>query len=78
MTRDDEVCLSLGREVVRMIHDLRNVSRGETGYCRRCLTFPGGAVHLLLANDPALADLMEAAARRAYDVITAIPPSQTD
>lgn len=75
MTRDDEVCLKLGREIVRMIRDVRSVAGNETGYARRKFTFPGGGVHVLIANDSELADLMELAASGKYNVQTAVPPS---
>jgi hypothetical protein len=70
--------LSLGREIVRMIHDIRRVSKNETAYARRKFTFPGGEVHLLLANESQVADLMEASVSREYDVKSATPPSQTN
>lgn len=76
MTKDDEVCLKLGREVVRMIHDVRKASGDETGYARRHITFPGGDVHMLIVNDGALANLMEAAADKNYNVISTTPPSK--
>jgi hypothetical protein len=78
MTRDDETFLKLGKEVVRMIQDLRQVSGGETGYTRRCLTFPGGEVHVILANSPQLTDLFETVVAGEYNVESAIPPSRAD
>lgn len=75
MSRDDEQCLKLGREIVRMIADVRKVTQGETGYARRKLTFPGGEVHVLIANDTKLADLFEKAAAASYHIANAIPPS---
>ncbi len=77
MSKDDEVCLELGREMVRMIHEVRNVAHGDAGYARRTFSFPGGAVILLLANTSELADLMEEPVRRKYRVKTVTPPSQT-
>lgn len=79
MTRDDEVCLKLGREVVRMIHDLRKrVPAGDTGYGRRKFTFPGGEVQLILAADSELADCMENAAAATYDVQSVTPTSEVN
>ena len=78
MTKDEEQCLKLGQEVVRMIRDLENVTKGETGYARRNLTFPGGKVYMLIANNPKLADSMEAAATTHYNVESVRPPSTMD
>lgn len=75
MSHDDEVCLKLGREIVRMIRDLR-VAGADAGYGRRKFTFPGGEVHVVIANDAKLADLFEAAASRDYAIETVTPPSQ--
>ncbi len=75
MTHDDEQCLALGRMIVRMIRDLRVVGNDE-GYARRKVTFPGGEVHVLIANSTELADAMEAGARTKYNVTDATPPSQ--
>jgi hypothetical protein len=75
MTRDDEACLKLGREVSRILSDLRKVAGDETGYARRRITFPGGAVDLFLVNDPKLGDAFEAAASAGYTVHTVVPPS---
>lgn len=76
MTHDDEVCLKLGREVVRMIHDVRKVSQGDTAYTRRTFTFPGGEVEILIVNDSKLADLFDAAADDRYHVQPVASPSQ--
>ncbi len=76
MTPDDEQCLKLGREVVRMIRHLMQAGQGETAYARRCLTFPGGEVYLLLANDPTLADVMDKAAASTFQVENVTPPSE--
>ena len=76
MTHDEEVCLKLGQEVVRMIHDVRRVTQGETGYARRTFTYPGGEVVLLITNDPSLADVWEDAATQRYVIQTAMPPSK--
>lgn len=76
MTADEEQFLKIGREVVRMIHDLRSASGQTRGYARRKFTFPGGEVHLLIANEKRLADLFDAVAAGVYDVAEATPPSQ--
>jgi hypothetical protein len=75
MTHDDEQCLNLGRMVVRMIRDLQ-IAGNDAGYGRQTVTFPGGEMHVILANSAELADAMEAAAREKYDVKDATPPSQ--
>jgi len=76
MMRDDEVCLKLGREIVRMIRELQKATNAETGYTRREFTYPGGAVNLLIVNDPKVADVMEAAVQEKYKVEDQVPPSQ--
>jgi hypothetical protein len=76
MSHEDQQCLKLGREIVRMIHDVRTVAGTDAGYARRLFTFPGGSVHLLLCNESELADVMERAASGAYVIEEATPPSQ--
>ncbi len=76
MSRDDEECLKLGREVVRMIRSLEKTTGGETGYSRRTITFPNGAVDLFIANDRTLARVFDAAAENHYKVQTVTPPSE--
>jgi hypothetical protein len=76
VTQDDETCLKLGREIVRMVHEMNAL--GETAYTRRTFTYPGGAVYLFVANNAELAAVLDAAAIRQYDVITLKPPSQTN
>ena len=51
MTRDDETCLRIGREIVRMIHELRDAAAGDTGYTRRRFTFgANGEVYVFIAT----------------------------
>ena len=76
MTQDDETCLKLGREVVRMIHELLDTAQGEAGYASRKFTFPGGRVHLFIVNSEELRALFDAAAASRYDVKSVTPPSQ--
>jgi hypothetical protein len=78
MTKDDETCLKLGRELVRMIHELQDVSQNDVGYTRRRFTFPGGEVHLCLVKDKSLADLFDAAVASRFNVTDVTPPSQTN
>lgn len=78
MSRDDEQCLRLGREVVRMIGELRGTAGSDAGYTRRTFTFPGGEVTMFLVVTDELAGLLEAAATKAYDVATVTPPSQVN
>jgi len=78
MSHDDETCLKLGREVVRLIHELLSSAKADTGYTRRTFSFPGGEVYLFIANDPKLADVFDAAAARHFDVANVTPPSQVN
>lgn len=78
MTKDEAQFMQLGREIVRMIRDLNQVAREETGYARKRFTFPGGAVHIFIANSDGLADVIERAAKNRYNVQDAIPPSTKD
>jgi hypothetical protein len=78
MSHDDEVCLKLGREIVRMIRDLWKTPKADVAYGRRHITFTGGEVYVLLANNRGLADTMEKAAAKAYDVKSITPDSQTN
>ena len=79
MSKDDEQCLKLGREVVRMIRDLKKVVAGkDTGFARQEVTFPGGSVHLFVVNDEELAETLERAAAGGYDVQEAVPPSKAN
>lgn len=76
MSHDDEQCMRLGREVVRMVRDLARATGSDTGYARRGVTFPGGDFQILVVNDPVLADQMEAVADEKYAVQTVTPHSQ--
>jgi hypothetical protein len=76
VTHDDKVCLKLGQEIVRMIRELQQVTKGERGYLRRTLRFPNGEAHLFIANNAELADLLEMAASGEYVVDFVTPPSQ--
>jgi hypothetical protein len=74
---DDKACLKMGREVARMIADVRKVAKGDDGYARRKISFPGGSVHMFLANSDRLADLMDSAANGHYESVTTVtPPSE--
>lgn len=75
MNRDDEQYMKLGREIVRMIHDVRKIAGEETGYARRTFTFPGGAVQVFVVNDERLADIFDKAAAVTHDVSSVLPPS---
>lgn len=80
MTREDEQCLRLGREVVRMLCDVLKVKQqgsvGDTAYARRTITFPGGQFDVFVVTDSSLAAVFENAASQAYEVQTVTPPSQ--
>lgn len=79
LTKDQEQCLALGKEVVRMINDTRAaVARGDVAYARRNITFPGGSIWLIVPADKQLVDAMEAGVVERYDVATAIPRSETN
>ncbi len=75
MTQDDEVCLKLGREIVRMVHDLRAMG-DEASYGRRKFTYPGGEFYVILVNQAPVADAMESAVKATYHVKDILPPSQ--
>lgn len=76
MSDDEKRCLALGQMVVRMIHDVRKQAGSDAGYARRSVTFPGGEVHLIVANDSRLADLFDEATAKAFDVADATPASE--
>lgn len=78
MTPDDQTCLDLGREIIRLIRELRGVARDETGYTRRTFSFMGGEVYVFIVNDRALANAFDAAAATRYDVKSATPPSEAN
>jgi hypothetical protein len=78
MSDDEKRCLKLGQMVVRMIYDVRKQAGKDVGYARRAITFPGGEVHLIVANDARLADLFEKAADTAYEVATVTPGSEVN
>lgn len=76
MSHDDEQCLKLGWEIVRMIRSLDKESSGERGYARRVFTYPGGEAHIILANHKDVADVMDHAAAKAHEIIDSIPDSE--
>jgi hypothetical protein len=78
MSRDDQQCLNLGREVIRMLRDLKIVAArnpGDTAYAKRTITYPGGSFDLWVVEDPNLSKVLERAATESYRVDTATPPS---
>lgn len=75
MNREDKALLGMGKQVVRMINDLRKTSGRDAGYAIQKVSFPGGHVYLMIANDKALVDRMERAVESGYAVENAIPPS---
>lgn len=76
MSHDDEVCLKLGREVIRMIRGLRKDTSGEYGYARRMFTFPGGSVEMIIASHREIADLMDKAAAKAFEIAEKTPSGE--
>ena len=83
LNRDEEHCLRLGQEVVRMLGGLLQQSRAadgtaEAGYAVRTFTYPGGEFYMLLLNDRGLAEYIAWAVERRYDVadVTVTPQSQ--
>lgn len=76
MSSEEKACLAMGQELLRMIRDLHGAAGVDAGYVRREITLRGGAVTLLIANKPDLADLMEAAVGAGYAVADTTPPSQ--
>lgn len=77
-SRNDQQCLALGKDILRMINDLRKTAGADAGYARRKITFPGGEVHMLICNTKALADMMEKAVAEELHVTTAAPPSEVN
>ncbi|HXS98640.1 MAG TPA: hypothetical protein VN736_28785 [Candidatus Limnocylindrales bacterium] len=77
MSRDDEQFLKLGKMVTRMIRDVmeRTKARGDEGYARREITFPGGTVSVFIATKDA-GDVFERAADAAFAVKAVTPPSE--
>ena len=75
MNADDLQFLKIGREVVRMIYEVRAVAAEDAGYARRTFTFPGGQVEMLLANNSKVADLMEEAVKTSFYIQSVTPGS---
>lgn len=75
MTQDEAQFMKLGKEIVRMIHDVRKVAKDETGYARRTFTYPGGECCIFVVNDKRLADIFDKAAEATHRVANAVPPS---
>lgn len=73
MTKDEDMIVRLGTEMVKMIHELKGKTGDDIGYSRRMFTYPGGYVELLMVTDSSLADLMETAAKANFDVHTVYP-----
>ena len=78
MSPDDRQYLLLGRMVSAMIYDLAKVSSGERGYSQRHITFPGGAVDLVITNSPEVIALFQQAAEETFNVKTVTPPSEVN
>lgn len=78
MSYDDEVSLKLGREVIRMIGELKGAVQADVGYMRRTFTFRGGEVVMFLVNTDELADVFEKSADAHYAVSNMTPPSQVN
>jgi len=77
MTRDDMACLNVGREVVRMIHELRAKAKQDIGFTRRSISFPGGEVILLIC-DTEVAETAEKAIAAKFTVETVDPDDDTE
>jgi hypothetical protein len=58
-----------------MIRDVHSVAGVELGYARRTFSFPGGEVHVFIANNQEVAEVFDAAARVAFKTVNATPPS---
>jgi hypothetical protein len=81
LSREDEQCLRLGREIVRLITDLRSVpaARGtDVAYALRDISFPGGRAYIFVTTDKEVAELFDYAASNRYEVKSATPRSQTN
>lgn len=76
LTRDEKEYLRLGREMVRMIRDVKATAvNGACSYAHRTLTFPDSSVEVFICSEKELADKMETAAAHFYAVKTIGPPS---
>lgn len=78
MTRDDEICLAVGREMVRLFRELLAMTQDDTGYTRRRFTFPEGEAFVFIAKDAKFAAVFDRVADGRYNVETVTPPSQLD
>jgi hypothetical protein len=76
MSDDEKRCLTLGQMVAWMIHDVRKQAGTDVGYAWRRITFPGGDVYLIVANDVRLADLFDSAVAKAYEIADGTPASE--
>ena len=76
MKRQDEQCLALGKEIVRMVGDVVSAPATGVAYGRRRFTYPGGEFHLFLCREKQVADALEGAIATIYDVKAIVPPSQ--
>ncbi len=83
LAKEAQVYMDLGREIVRMIRDVRSVVdkagvAGGVSYSRRKLTFPGGAVEVVILSDSSLGDLFERACAERMDVEDSTPRSEVN
>jgi hypothetical protein len=84
MNHEEKQYLALGKEVMRMIGDLRSATqttdpaKENLGYVRRELTFRNGSVTMILCSDTRMADAFEHGMAGAFDVQDATPGSQVN
>jgi hypothetical protein len=78
LSHEDEQCMKLGREIVRMIRDLAKTAGRERGYALRRFTYPGGEAHIIVANHAEVADVMDKAAAKVFAIAEATPPSEVN
>jgi len=67
---------ALGQEIIRMLRHLQSAPpEGDTGYVIRTFTYPGGAFHLLMTENPEVAAAMEKGVAESFNVKDLTLPS---
>lgn len=79
MSTEEKELIKAGRELHRMISDLRTAAaNGEATYCRRVISFPGGQVHLMMTTDDEVAAYMESGIAGSMEVVSRTPASEVN
>jgi hypothetical protein len=68
VTKEDDQYLKLGREIARMISDVLCTPPNDAAYARREITFPGGAVYLILVKTKEQAERFDRLMASEYQV----------